>query len=166
MGVRGAWRHHNDSRQEQRNHATADLEPRAGAAQRLIGGAEHYPAAQRIQERLCTEGFPADRIMIIGRELTVAKHVPRGRSTVRAAVRGTGPGLLTGALVGWLSPLTGLVTEDVSAAWLTAVTAWAGAVLSALIAVLGYALSSPHRSNAAPVQAHRFVSPRTSRRAT
>ena len=97
---------------------TSRADVRVGVAQRLIDSTGRYPQVQRLREHLVAAGISAERVQVVGRDLTLAGPRSGRWTTIDAASRATLPGLIVGALVGWILRLTGLVTSDVrTAGW-------------------------------------------------
>jgi hypothetical protein len=121
---------------------------RVGVAQRLIEGAPRLPEAQRLRDGLVAAGIPADRIILVSRDLTPAARESHRWGTGTVASRGALPGLITGALVGGLLRLTGLVDPTVSDGWLIFAAALLGATLGAVVAVIGHGMLVTRRAGA------------------
>ena len=110
---------------------------RIGVAQRLIDSGGRYPEVQRLREQLVAAGIPAERVQVVGRDLTPAGPRSGRWTTIDAASRAALPGLIAGALVGWILRLTGLVTSDVAPGWVVFAAALIGTVVGAVVGVLG-----------------------------
>jgi hypothetical protein len=121
---------------------------RVGVAQRLIEGAPRLSEAQRLHDELVAAGVSADRIALVGRGLAPAARQSDRWETVTVASRGALPGLITGALVGGLLRVTGLVDPTVSDGWLIFAAALTGAVLGAVVAVIGHGMLATRRAAA------------------
>jgi hypothetical protein len=121
---------------------------RVGVAQRLIEGAPRLSEAQRLHDELVAAGVSADRIILVGRDLAPAARQSDRWETVTVASRGALPGLITGALVGGLLRVTGLVDPTVSDGWLIFAAALIGAVLGAVVAVIGHGMLATRRAAA------------------
>ncbi len=115
----------------------------AAAARRSVGTYDSYADAQRAVDRLSDEGFPVDRVAIVGRGLRVEEQV-LGRETVgSAALRGSGQGAVIGVLFGLF--LWAISANDVAAGWLILYGLVWGAVLGAILGAIYQAASGGQR---------------------
>ena len=137
---------------------TSRADVRVGVAQRLIDSNGRYPEVQRLREHLVAAGIPAERVQVVGRDLTLAGPRSGRWTTIDAASRAALPGLIVGALVGWILRLTGLVTSDVAPGWVVFAAALIGAVIGAIVGVLGRGLVAGRRDAAQnfPMRVGRF----------
>jgi hypothetical protein len=66
---------------------------------------DDYEAAQRAVDRLADDGFPVDKLDIVGSDLRLIERVTGRVTTVRAAAAGALSGLWVGLLIGALLTL-------------------------------------------------------------
>jgi hypothetical protein len=100
---------------------------------------DDYQAAQHSVDRLSDDGFPVDKLDIVGSDLRLIEHVTGRLTKGRAAAAGAVSGMWAGALIGLL---LGLFTTGHS--WLGVVAAGVG--LGALWgAVFGFAAHAATR---------------------
>ena len=124
----------------------------------VIASVDRYAEAQRIVDTLSDEGFPVDRVAIVGRDLQLVERVTGRRRYGRAALEGTGSGAVTGALIGAFLALFSLWNPTVT--WLGMVVAWTlvGAVVGVVLGLIGQALQRGRRdfSSVSSMQAGTF----------
>jgi hypothetical protein len=109
------------------------------AAWNTVARFDDYPSAQRAVDRLSDDGFPVDKLDLIGTDLRLVERVTGRLTTARAAVAGAIRGLWLGLLVGFL---LGLFTSGHT--WLGVVGAAAG--IGALWgAIFGFAAHATKR---------------------
>ncbi|GIF01172.1 hypothetical protein [Paractinoplanes rishiriensis] len=139
----------NEQRQHRPDETTSrSATARVGVAQRLIEGAPGLAEARQLYDDLVAAGISPDRIMLVGRDLTPATRESDRWATVSVAGKGALPGLITGALVGGLLRLTGLVDPTVSDGWLIFAAALLGTVLGAIVAVISHGMLATRRAAA------------------
>jgi hypothetical protein len=128
---------------EQRGAVRADAaRPRA---RRTIETYDRYADAERAVDFLADNGFPVERVAIVGRDLRIVEQVT-GRMTLgRAALRGALTGALTGALIGWLFWLFDWFDPVVASGWLIVDGLWFGALVGALFGLLAHAMTGGRR---------------------
>ena len=124
----------------------------------VIASVDRYTEAQRIVDTLSDEGFPVDRVAIVGRDLQLVEQVTGRRRYGRAALEGAGSGAVTGALIGAFLALFSLWDPTVS--WLGMVIAWTllGALVGVVLGLIGHALQRGRRdfSSVSSMQAGAF----------
>ena len=124
----------------------------------VIASVDRYAQAQQIVDTLSDEGFPVDRVAIVGRDLRLVEQVTGRRRYGRAALEGAGSGAVTGALIGAFLALFSL--WDPTVTWLGMVVAWTllGAVAGAVLGLIGHALQRGRRdfSSVSSMQAGAF----------
>jgi hypothetical protein len=100
-----------------------------------------YAAAQRAVDRLSDNGFPVEKLDIIGSDLRTIERVTGRLTTPRAALAGAGSGLWMGLLIG---ALPGLFTAGHTWA-VVAVGAGLGVLLGALFGFAAHAVTRGER---------------------
>lgn len=115
----------------------------ATTARRSVGTYDSYADAQRAVDRLSDQGFPVERVAIVGRGLRFEEQV-LGRETVgSAALRGAGQGAIVGVLFGLF--LWAISANDVAAGWLILYGLVWGAILGAILGAIYQAASGGQR---------------------
>jgi hypothetical protein len=109
------------------------------AAWNTVARFDEYEAAQRAVDRLSDDGFPVDKLDIVGTDLRLIERVTGRLTTARAAGAGAISGLWAGLLIGAL-----LALFTTGHAWL-AVLAVAGGFGALWGAVLAFAAHSATR---------------------
>jgi hypothetical protein len=117
----------------------------APPARRAVATFRSYEDAERAVDRLADQGFPVDRVAIVGRDLRLVEQVTGRMTYGRAALGGALSGAVIGFLIGWLFGVFNWFDPVVGSLWLALDGLWFGAVLGALIAILLHALSGGRR---------------------
>ena len=91
------------------------------AAWNTVARFDDYEAAQRAVDRLSDNGFPVEKLDIVGSDLRIVERVTGRLTRARAAMAGAGSGLWAGLLIG---ALLGLFTTG--HVWIGVVAAAAG----------------------------------------
>jgi hypothetical protein len=104
-------------------------------------------------ERLADDGFPVAHVSIVGRDLNYGEQVIGHVNGWKAALSGAASGMLFGLLFGVWFAHDGTSLLAILAYW-----AGFGALIGAVIALVGHALSGGRRNFASitAMQAHRF----------
>jgi hypothetical protein len=111
----------------------------------VVASYSTYAEAERAVDRLSDDGFPVQRIAIVGRGLHSVEQIT-GRLTMwGAAARGAGSGAILGLLFGWLFGLFDWVNPLISGLLLALYGAILGAVLGAVFGLIGHAMSGGRR---------------------
>jgi hypothetical protein len=112
------------------------------AAWNTVARFDDYEAAQRAVDRLSDEGFPVEKLDIVGSDLRLVERVTGRLTTARAAGAGALSGLWVGLLIG---VLLGLFTPG--HAWLGVVLGGAclGAVWGAIFGFAAHAATRGQR---------------------
>ncbi|WP_432055640.1 general stress protein [Streptomyces sp. bgisy022] len=106
---------------------------------------ETYQEAERTVEHLSDQGFPVERVAIIGQDVRLVEQVVGRMDYGRAALHGAVSGALPGALIGWLFGLVDWVDPLVSALLVALYGLVFGAVVGALFGLLLYVLQRGRR---------------------
>jgi hypothetical protein len=112
---------------------------------RPIGVYETYSEAERAVDYLSDNGFPVERVAIIGSDVKLVEQVVGRLNYGGAALRGAGSGALTGLLIGWLFGIFNWFEPITSAFWLAIDGLWFGAVVGALWGLLLHAMTHGRR---------------------
>jgi hypothetical protein len=112
------------------------------AAWNTVARFDDYPAAQRAVDQLSDNGFPVEKLDIVGSDLRMVERVTGRLTRARAAMAGAGSGLWAGLLIG---ALLGLFTTGHG--WLGVVVAAAGlgALWGAVFGFAAHALTKGQR---------------------
>ncbi len=105
-----------------------------------VGSFPVYDEAVAAVDRLAADGFPVERVAIVGRDLRMVEDVTGPATAPRTAARGAGTGALIGALVGWLLGAVGAVDPLVGGLLLALYGLVIGAALGALGGLAGHLL--------------------------
>ncbi|MBX5439972.1 MAG: glycine zipper family protein [Solirubrobacteraceae bacterium] len=115
----------------------------AESARRSVGTYDEYRDAQRAVDLLSDQGFPVERVAIVGRGLRFEEQV-LGRETVgSAAARGAGSGAAIGGLFGLF--LWAISANEVAAGWIILYGLLFGAIFGALLGAIFQAASGGQR---------------------
>ena len=119
--------------------------PRTTSA-RVIATFDDYEQAQALVDRLADEGFPVERLTIVGRDLqtveNVTGHLDAGRAALTTAVSVIPVALVFGLLFGVLFAPTGVTLLATVAYWLVV-----GAIVGALYGLITYYAFNRGRRN-------------------
>ena len=139
-----------------------DLSPQFGdvggspLGRRVVGSYASYAEAQRAVDLLSDQGFPVERVSIVGHDLEYVEQVTGRMTTARAALNGTAQGALLGLLFALLLGLFFTVAAAYIALLLFGVVA--GAVLGAIIGAILHAAVGGERdfSGVGAMRANRY----------
>lgn len=139
-----------------------DLNPQFGDAggsslgRRVVGSYTSYAEAQRAVDLLSDQGFPVERVSIVGHDLEYVEQVTGRLTTARAALSGTAQGALLGLLFALLLGLLFTVAAAYFALLLFGLVA--GAVLGAIIGAVAHAAMGGERdfSGVGGMRANRY----------
>ena len=92
-------------------------------------------------DHLVAEGFPVERVAIVGRDLRVVEDVTGAATAPQSTAHGAGSGALIGALLGWLLGVVGAVNPLVDGLLLALYGLLIGAVLGSLAGLAGHLLN-------------------------
>ena len=126
-------------------------------ARRTIATTERYADAEAIVDRLADDGFPVEHIVIVGRDLRTVENVIGHLNAWKAALSGAGSGAVLGLLFGLLFGIW-FAHDGTSLLGIIAYWILFGAIIGAVISLIGYALNGGRRNFAAitTMQARRF----------
>jgi len=112
---------------------------------RVIASFTRYEEAQELVDRLSDNGFPVDRVAIVGRDLQYVEQVTGRLNALKAAMSGAISGLVIGFLFGSLFAIW--FAHD-GTSFLGIILYWliVGAVISAIFSLIGYALMGGRRN--------------------
>lgn len=115
------------------------------AGQVVVGSYGSYPEAERAVDHLSDQGFPVQRVAIVGRGLNMYEQVTGRLTTWRAAAQAAVSGAVIGALLGWLFGVLSWVAPLISGLLLALYGAVFGAVLGAVLGALAHAMTGGRR---------------------
>ena len=121
-------------------HEPSTNPPERDAPSTPIGSFAEYDDAVAAVDHLAAEGFPVERVAIVGRDLRMVENVTGAATAPQAALRGGGSGALIGALVGWLLGVVGAVDPLVSGVLLALYGVLVGTTLGAVAGLAGHFL--------------------------
>ncbi|MFE7775285.1 general stress protein [Streptomyces sp. NPDC057445] len=104
-----------------------------------------YEEAERAVDYLSDQGFPVERVAIIGHDLKLVEQVVGRLTYGRAALSGAASGAVPGALIGWLFGLLDWLNPVVSSLLLALYGLIFGAVVGALLGLLVHAMQRGRR---------------------
>jgi hypothetical protein len=130
----------------------------ASASRRVVASFDTYPEAQRAVDYLSDNGFPVERVTIVGSDLRYVEQVTGRRSYGKATLEGGLNGAIIGALIGFFFGLFSIGDPVLSAVVLAFWGLIFGAVLGALAGLAAHAMSGGRRdfSSASTFQASRY----------
>ncbi|MFE4968772.1 general stress protein [Streptomyces sp. NPDC056660] len=116
-------------------------------ARRAVASYSTYQEAERAVDHLADQGFPVQKVAIIGRDMRLVEQVIGRMGYDDAALQGAASGALPGVLVGWIFGLLDWLNPVVSGGLLLALYGLIfGAVVGALLAVLLHATQGGRRN--------------------
>ncbi|WP_225826555.1 general stress protein [Streptomyces naphthomycinicus] len=113
---------------------------------RVIASYSTYQEAERAVDHLADQGFPVQKVAIIGRDMRLVEQVIGRMGYGEAALHGAAAGALPGVLVGWIFGLLNWLNPIVSGLLLALYGLIFGAVVGALLAVLLHAAQGGRRN--------------------
>ena len=132
-------------------------DPADRVARRMVATTDRYEEAEAIVDRLADDGFPVEHVVIVGRDLQYVEQVTGHLNAWKAALGGAGSGALLGLVLGLLF---GIWFAHDGTSLLAIVVYWGlfGAVIGAVVALVGYAASGGRRNfvSIPAVRAERF----------
>jgi hypothetical protein len=106
---------------------------------RQIATYESYSDAERAVDYLSDNGFPVERVAIVGSDVRMVEQVVGRLNYGGAALRGAGSGAFTGVLIGWLFGLFNWFTPVLAAFTLALYGLVFGAILGAIFGLVVHA---------------------------
>ncbi|OXM52031.1 glycine zipper family protein [Amycolatopsis thailandensis] len=120
-------------------------DPGTSDQRRPIASYENYSEAERAVDYLSDNGFPVERVAIIGSDVKLVEQVVGRLNYGGAALRGAGSGALTGLLIGWLFGVFNWFTPLLAAFTLAVYGLVFGAVIGAVFGLVTHALQGGRR---------------------
>src|SRR5690349_10028778 len=108
-------------------------------ARRTIASFDDYAGAQRAVDRLSDEGFPVERVTIVGTGLRYVEQVTGRVTTGRAALMGAIQGAALGALFGLVFGLIFTIDPNPALLLLVLYGLVAGAIAGAVLGAIAHA---------------------------
>ena len=130
----------------------------ATRSRRTIASFDDYADAQRSVDRLSDEGFPVERVAIVGTGLRYVEQVTGRMTTGRAALMGATQGAALGALFGLVFGLIFTIDPNPALLLLMIYGLVAGAIVGALLGAIAHAATGGMRdfASVAGMQADRY----------
>ena len=127
-------------------------------SRRTIASFDDYADAQRAVDRLSDEGFPVERVSIVGTGLRYVEQVTGRLTTGRAALIGATQGAALGALFGLVFGLIFTIDPDPAILFLVLYGLVAGAIFGALLGAITHAATGGTRdfASVAGMKADRY----------
>ncbi|WP_330261024.1 general stress protein [Streptomyces sp. NBC_00539] len=114
-------------------------------ARRTIASYATYQEAERAVDHLSDQGFPVERVAIIGQDLRLVEQVTGRMGNGGAALHGAASGALPGALIGWIFGVLNWLNPVVSGLLLALYGLIFGALVGALLGLLVHAAQRGRR---------------------
>ncbi|MFD8251228.1 general stress protein [Streptomyces werraensis] len=114
-------------------------------ARRTVASYATYQEAERAVDHLADQGFPVQKVAIIGQDVRLVEQVIGRVGYGQAALHNAADGALPGVLVGWIFGLLNWLNPVVSGLLLALYGLIFGAVVGALVAVLVHAAQGGRR---------------------
>ncbi|MFF3736603.1 general stress protein [Streptomyces sp. NPDC002566] len=114
-------------------------------ARRTVASYATYQEAERAVDHLADQGFPVQKVAIIGQDVRLVEQVIGRMGYGQAALQGAANGALPGVLVGWIFGLLNWLNPVVSGLLLALYGLIFGAVVGALVALLVHAAQGGRR---------------------
>jgi hypothetical protein len=106
------------------------------SARRAVASYKSYRDAERAVNYLADNGFPVERVAIVGRELELVQQVTGRLTALDAAVRGALTGAVTGLLIGWLFAIFTWFDPRIAPAWLIIDGLWFGTLVGIVMGLV------------------------------
>ncbi|SDZ34661.1 hypothetical protein SAMN05421504_11360 [Amycolatopsis xylanica] len=120
-------------------------DPGTAQQRRTIASYENYSEAERAVDYLSDNGFPVERVAIIGSDVKLVEQVVGRLNYGGAALRGAGSGAFTGLLIGWLFGVFNWFTPLLASFTLAIYGLVFGAVIGAIFGLVAHALQRGRR---------------------
>jgi hypothetical protein len=130
----------------------------AAPQRRTVATFDNYLDAQRAVDRLSDEGFPVERVAIVGQGLRLVEQVAGRMTTGRAALLGAANGAWLGTMLGLLVWLVFSLDPDPALPLIVLYGLVSGAILGAVFGALAHAATRGERDFASVrgMQAERY----------
>ena len=126
--------------------ATVPASPQAGDdRRRQIAVYTNYSDAERAVDYLSDNGFPVQRVAIVGSDVRLVEQVVGRLNYGGSALRGAGSGAFTGLLIGWLFGLFNWFTPVLAAFTLALYGLVFGAIFGAIFGLVVHATQRGRR---------------------
>jgi hypothetical protein len=125
--------------------ATAPASKSSANQRRPIGVFSNYSDAERAVDYLSDNGFPVQRVAIIGSDVKMVEQIIGRLNYGGAALRGAGSGAFTGLLIGWLFGLFNWFTPVLAAFTLALYGLVFGAIFGAIFGLVVHATQRGRR---------------------
>ncbi len=127
-------------------------------SRRTVASYDDYADAQRAVDRLSDEGFPVERVAIVGTGLSYVEQVTGRMTTGRAALMGAAQGAALGALFGLVFALIFTIDPDPALLLLVLYGLVSGAIVGAVLGAITHAATGGARdfASVSGMQADRF----------
>ena len=127
-------------------------------SRRTIASFDDYADAQRAVDRLSDEGFPVERVTIVGTGLRYVEQVTGRMTTGRATLMGATQGAALGALFGLVFGLIFTIDPNPALPLLVLYGLAVGAIAGALLGAITHAATGGTRdfASVAGMQANRY----------
>jgi hypothetical protein len=122
-----------------------DTTPTAHQPRRAIAAFDSYADAQRVVDRLSDEGFPVERVAIVGRDLKYVERVVGRMTTGRAALAGALNGAMIGAILGLVAGLVFTLSPAPVLPLMVLYGIVSGGLLGALFGAVAHSLTGGER---------------------
>ncbi|GHB39145.1 hypothetical protein GCM10010347_05770 [Streptomyces cirratus] len=119
--------------------------PMGEQSRRTVVSYPSYQEAERAVDHLSDQGFPVERVAIIGQDLQLVEQVIGRMGYGEAALHGAASGALPGALIGWIFGLLNWLDPVISSLVLALYGLIFGAIVGALLGLLLYAARGHQR---------------------
>ncbi|MGW3724403.1 general stress protein [Streptomyces sp. NPDC000851] len=114
-------------------------------ARRTIASYPTYQEAERAVDHLSDQGFPVERVAIIGQDVRLVEQVTGRLGYGGAALHGAASGALPGVLIGWIFGLLNWVNPVLSGLLLALYGLIFGAIVGALFGLVLHAAQGGRR---------------------
>jgi hypothetical protein len=118
---------------------------KAPPRRRTVASFDSYEDAQRAVDRLSDQGFPVERVAIVGHGMRYVEQVMGRLTTGRAALLGASQGAAIGAIFGLLLGLIFTIRPNPALILLVIYGIVAGAILGAIAGALAHAATGGER---------------------
>lgn len=127
----------------------------AGQNKWPIGTYDAYAEAERVVDTLADNGFPVEKVTIVGHDMQMVEKVLGRMDYKEATLRGMYGGAITGVLIGWIFGLFNWIDPIVAGLWL----AFDGLIFGAIVGAAFGALSHWMQHGRRDFRSISFVAP-------